>query len=123
MLGKNQSAQALTATSSRTEAFLKTTGVALGLGGLLSLPVDRGVSQAHDHASNGAQKPSRSWSAHSTLIFPQRHIQAMVQSTFDYPIASLEAEHPPGLELFQSKATHQINHFTAPLALAPDPRL
>ena len=73
MLGKNQSAQALTATSSRTEAFLKTPGVALGLGRLLSLPVDRGVSQAHDHASNGAQKSSRFWSAHSALIFPQRH--------------------------------------------------
>ena len=60
MFGKNQSAQALTATSSRTEAFLKTTGVTLGLGVLLSLPVDRGVRQAHDHTSNGAQKPSRS---------------------------------------------------------------
>jgi len=123
MLGKNQSAQALTATSSRTEAFLKTPGVALGLGRLLSLPVDRGVSQAHDHASNGAQKSSRFWSAHSALIFPQRHIQAMVQSTFNHPIASLEAEYPPGLELFRSKAADQINYFSAPLALALNPRL
>ena len=123
MFGKNQSAQALTATSSRTEAFLKTTGVTLGLGVLLSLPVDRSVSQAHDHAAKGAQKPSRSGSAHPALIFPQRHIQAMVQSTFNHPIASLEAEHPPGLKLFQSEAADQINHFTAPLAFALDPRL
>jgi hypothetical protein len=123
MFGENQSAQALAATPSRTEALLKTAGVALGLRGFLSLPIDRGVSQADHHASNRAQDSRRSWSAHSALIFPQRHIQAMVQPAFDHPIASLDAEHPPGLDCFQSKAAHQKNHFTAPLAVPFDPRL
>src|SRR3954470_7143841 len=123
MFGENQSAQALTPTSSRTEAFLKGAGVALGLGLFLSLPVDRYVSHTDHHPSNRPQDPRWSRSAHSALVFPQRNIQAMVQAAFDNPIASFDGLHPLGLEFFQSKAAHHENHFTGPFTLALDARL
>jgi hypothetical protein len=123
VFGKNQSVQSLASATSRAEAFLKTAGVALGFRVFLSLPIDRCVSQAHHHSSNRTQNPRCSGGTHPALVFPQRNVQAMVQPAFHNPVASLDGEHPLGLELFQSKAAHQINHFTAPFALPLDPRL
>jgi hypothetical protein len=49
-------------------------------------------------------------------------IQAMVQAAFYHPVTSLDREHALGLEFFQRETSHQIYHFTAPLAVAVDPR-
>jgi hypothetical protein len=47
----------------------------------------------------------------------------MVQAAFHDPVASLERKHPLGLEFFQGEAAEQVDHFTAPLAIAFNPGL
>lgn len=93
--------QSLPTAASRAETLLKAIGVAFGFGIFLALAIDGGVSQAEDDSPNRPQDARRSGSAHPALVFPQGDIQTMVQAAFHDPVASLDREHPLGLELFE----------------------
>jgi len=89
----------------------------LALGVLFSSSIDCGVGQADHHAPDTPQDARCARRAHSALIFAQGNIQAMMQAAFNDPIASLDGEHPLGLEFFQSETAQQMDHFTAPVTL------
>ena len=125
----NEGMEALAAAASGFEAALESAGIAFGFGIVLASSIDRSIGQTDHHAPDGPEHAGGSGSANTALIFAQSDIQAMVESAFHDPIATLEGEHPQGLELFQGEAAHQINDLPAPLpflgpwVLAFDPAL
>ena len=49
-------------------------------------------------------------------VLLHRHVQAMVESALNDPVAALELEHPPGLQLLQRQTAEQKHHFARPVA-------
>ena len=121
MLSKDERAEAFATTARSKEALAEGFGIELGFGIGFSGFVYRGIGQAQDDPANHAQDQSRIGSSHSAMVFLQGDVQAVVQAALNDPVATFELEHAPSLQLRQTQAAEQEDHFAAPLAVALDP--
>ena len=79
------------------------------------------LCETDHYPAKQAQGKGRLRVVDTALIFTQRHVQGVMQATFDHPVAPLEFEKAHGVQLFQGKAADEISDFGGLFTLAPDP--
>lgn len=81
------------------------------------------IGQAQHDAADHAQDQRRTRRPYPAEVFLHTHIQAVVQSALNHPVLPFELEQAQRLQLLQTQAADEIDHFAAPLALTFDAAL
>ena len=79
------------------------------------------LGETDRHPAKQAERKSGLGVAHPALILAQSDVQSVMQAALDDPIAAFEFEEACRVQLFQGKATDEINDFGGLLTLAADP--
>ena len=117
--GEDQGLESLRAAVAMRKALLV---AAHGPARLFGLRLCDGRLRYADHQSpEQAQHQRRLGLAHAAVVFAQGHVQRVVQAALDDPVAALEFEQAPRVQLLQGQTADQIDRLGAFLAVAPDP--
>ena len=98
---------------------LASSGPAAGIDFTAFLQPDLG--ETDHYPAEQAQGKGRLGVVDPALIFPQRHVQGVMQATFDHPVTPLEFEKADGVQFFQSQAADEISDFGGLFTFAPAP--
>ncbi len=120
MLRKNQRVQTLATAASREIALAEAFSVEFGFGILFAGLIHGRVGQTQDDPPDHAQNQRGVRGPHPAQVLLQAHVQAVVQAAFNHPVLALELEQAPRLQLCQTQAADQIDHFARPGAVALD---
>ena len=79
------------------------------------------LGETEHEAAKQTQGESGLGIADSTVVFAQGHIQSVMQTALDDPIATLEFEEGCGIELLDCQTANKVKDLGSLLPLAPDP--
>lgn len=103
------------------EAFLELASGNSAARVALAALVDPDLGETDHDAAEQTQGESGLGIADPTVVFAQGHIQSVMQTALDDPIATLEFEEGCGIELLDGETANKVKDLGSLLPLAPDP--
>jgi len=79
------------------------------------------LCETNHYPAEQAQSKGRWGVADPALIFPQRHVQGVMQAALDDPVAPFEFEKAQRIQLLEGEAADEIDDFSGLFTLASDP--
>ena len=103
------------------ESFLELAGGGPTAGIEFAAFLQPDLCETDHYPAEQAQGEGRLGVADPALIFTQRHVQGVMQAALDDPVAPLEFEKAPRIQLLEGEAADEIDNFGGLFTLASDP--